>query len=348
MNQLFDVTPNDTYFYENYIKDFLPDQFVDVHTHVWLKKFKSVREDIPSRTVTWPDRVASENSIEDLLTTYKLLFPDKEVTPLIFGNVRLGDDIEAANDYVKQCARQYGVPALIFASPEWGARELEEKILQGEFLGCKVYLSLSKPYIPADEIRIYDFLPPHQLEVLDQYGWIVMLHIPRKDRLRDPVNLAQMMEMERKYPNVKLIIAHVGRAYCNEDVGNAFEILSDTRNMMFDISANTNQWVFERLIETVGSKRILFGSDLPILRMRAKRICKDGIYINIVPKGIYGDVSRDVHMKEVSGEEAETITFLLYEEIHAFRRAAENMGLSRTDINRIFYENAVNLFKLYK
>lgn len=38
-----------------------------------------------------------------------------------------------------------------------------------------------------------------------------MLHIPRDGRLKDPVNLAQMMEIEEKYPKVKLIIAHVGR-----------------------------------------------------------------------------------------------------------------------------------------
>jgi len=54
--------------------------------------------------------------------------------------------------------------------------------------------------------------------------------------------------------------------------------------MMFDFSANTNQWVFEQLIKAVGPKRILFGSDLPILRIRAKRICENGTYVNLVPK----------------------------------------------------------------
>jgi predicted TIM-barrel fold metal-dependent hydrolase len=171
-----------------------------------------------------------------------------------------------------------------------------------------------------------------------------MLHIPRNGRLRDPKNLEQMLEIEKRYPNVKLIIAHVGRAYCNEDVGNAFEVLAETKKMMFDFCANTNRWVFEQLIRAVGPKRILFGSDLPILRMRTRRICENGNYVNLVPKGLYGDVSNDSHLREVDGEEAEILTFFMYEEIDAFRLAAETMNLSRKDIEDIFYNNAQNLF----
>ena len=37
------------------------------------------------RAVTWPQRVALDNSIEDLQETYRLMFPDKSVLPLIFG-----------------------------------------------------------------------------------------------------------------------------------------------------------------------------------------------------------------------------------------------------------------------
>jgi uncharacterized protein len=170
-----------------------------------------------------------------------------------------------------------------------------------------------------------------------------MLHIPRKDRLKDPVNLTQMLEIEQKYPNIKLIIAHVGRAYCKEDIGNAFEVLAETRNMMFDFSANTNADVFVKLIKTVGPQRILFGTDLPILRMRARRIYENEKYINLVPPGLYADIAGDPNMREVDITEAEKLTFMVYEQIAAFNYAVQATGLNDRDTENIFYNNAKNL-----
>jgi hypothetical protein len=246
---------------------------------------------------------------------------------------------------VSRCAGEHDLPALLFTVPEWSAEEVERKVVQGGFLGIKVYLNLAPPYLPRQEIRIFDFLPPHQLELLHQKRWIVMLHVPRDARLRDPVNLAQIQQIERRYPGVRVILAHVGRAYCNEDVGGAFEVLQETERLVVDFSANTNAWVFERLIRALGPKRVLFGSDLPILRMRMRRICENGIYINLVPKGLYGDVSGDPNMREVSGEEAAGLTLFMYEELLAFRQAAERTGLSPSDLEDVFYNNGAAMIR---
>ena len=298
------------------------------------------------RVQSWPQRVASQNPIEDLIETYRLMFPDKQVTALIFGTAANAADLDADNAYVQQSARKAGFPALMVTPPSMDAETFEERVAAGGFLGAKVYLTLAPEHLKPDEICIFDFLPHHLLEVVDRRGWVVMLHIPRSGRLRDPVNLEQMLEIERRYPNARVIIAHVGRAYCIEDVGNAFGVLSGTEKLVFDISANSNQRVFERLIETVGPKRILFGSDLPILRMRARRICECGRYVNLVPRGLYGDVSADPHVRELDGEEAEALTFFLYEEIDAFRRAAANTGLLPADIEDVFYGNAARILGL--
>jgi predicted TIM-barrel fold metal-dependent hydrolase len=346
VTKLFEVKPVDESFYKERLKDFLPKKFVDIHTHIWHEKFRVDADNVPVRGQSWPGRVAKQNPIEDLIETYNLMFPDKEVIPLLFGQPSFDYDVDALNDYVTDCAKEHKFPSLALAVPTWSQEKLENVIIKGGFLGCKVYLNFAAPYIPQNEIRIFDFLPPHQLEVLNKHGWIALLHIPRSGRLKDPVNLAQMLEIERNYPNVKLIIAHVGRAYCPEDVGNAFEILAETKNMMFDFCANSNQWVFEQLIKAVGPKRILFGSDMPILRMRCRRICENGTYVNLVPKGLYGDVSDDIHMREVEGEEAEKLTFFMYEEIDAFRLAAEATGLTSEDIEDVFYNNAAKLLNL--
>lgn len=342
MEPLIELTDVDRRVYAERLADFLPDEIVDIHTHVW--RAADVPEQAgpaaPVRTVTWPARVASENPIEDLQETYRLLLPGKRVTPLIFANTPSGDNLEPMNSYISECARRTNVPALIFSDPAWSAEELERRIQSGGFLGAKSYLNLAPPHLSVNEITIFDFFPPHQLEVHNRHGSIVMLHLPRDGRLKDPVNLEQLRRIERDYPNLSLIVAHVGRAYCNEDVGDAFEVLAETQRLCFDISANTNDWVFEQLLRAVGPQRVLFGTDLPILRMRMRRIEKDGHYVNLVPKGLYGDVSGDRNMGEVEGEE---LTFFLYEEIDAFRRAAGCIGLTRCDIEDVFHNNASKL-----
>jgi len=344
MPPLFEVKPVDRDFYQKHLEGFLPSKLIDIHTHVWLDKFQSKETEELPRAVTWPQQVALDDSIEDLQETYRLMFPGRTALPLIFGMaLSLKDDLDAGNEYVRQCAEKCRVPALIFADPNWSEFELEERITVGHFLGAKVYLTRSDPRIAESDIQIHDFLPSHQLQVLDKHGWILMLHIPRPQRLRDPSNLSQMIEIEKRYPNVKVIIAHVGRAYCPEDVGNAFEALGETRKMCFDISANTSAENFELLIRAVGPRRILFGSDLPITRMRMRRVCERGRYINVAPKGLYQGVSNDPHMREVEGKDATRLTFFMYEEIDALRRAALAAGLKSDDIYDIFSRNSAEM-----
>jgi hypothetical protein len=76
-----------------------------------------------------------------------------------------------------------------------------------------------------------------------------------------------------------------------------------------------------------------------------KRICRNGRYVNIVPKGLYGDVSGDPNMDEVEGPEAEELTLFMYEELRALRRAAERTGLTRSDVEAIFYDNSHRLIQ---
>jgi predicted TIM-barrel fold metal-dependent hydrolase len=342
---LIEVTPIDREFYATRLRDWLPRRLIDVHTHVWRDVDRGAPAQDPraARSVTWPSRVAKECPIEDLIETYRIMLPGKQVTPLIFPTLPETRGLEPMNRYASECSRTRGVPALIFSDPSWDAAELERRVAEGGFLGIKSYLSLAPAHLAKNEITIFDYFPPRHLEVVNRRGWILMLHLPRDGRLRDPVNLEQLVEIDRKYPAMHTIIAHVGRAYCDVDVGEAFDILKKTRNLVFDFSANTNANVFTQLLRAMGPGRTLFGTDMPILRMRTRRIVEGDCYVNLVPKGLYGDVSGDKNMREVSGAEAESITFFLYEELAAFRQAAEAVSLSRRDLEAVFHDNAARI-----
>lgn len=341
---LFEVKDYDREVYEKELKDFLPDKMIDIHTHIWLQSLRSAYHvpGVVKRSVTWPNLVAPQNSVEELQETYRLMFPGKEVTPLMFTSGK-EQFLPALNQYVKECAAKTGYPALYYSKPTETAEEIEQRIREGNFLGLKSYLELSPSYIPEKEIRILDFFPKHQLKKINEMKAIIMLHIPRAGRLKDPVNIAQIKEICREFPDIRLIIAHIGRAYVPSDVGNAFEELAECKNLLFDFCANTCEFAMTKLLESVGPNRVMFGSDLPILRMRTHRIEENETYINLIPPGMYGDPSQDPHLREVSEEEAEKITFFMYEEIRAFKRAAAKVGLTKEDINRCFYLNAKEL-----
>lgn len=340
---LFEIKDVDRRFYEEHLRGFLPERIIDVHTHVWLHEFKAKRD--ASRLVSWPSLVAKDNPIEDLLETYRLMFPGKEVMPVIFGTVTSRqDDIEGANRYIRESSKKCRVASLLYSTPEWSGEELERRLAEGGFLGVKCYLSLSAPELKPDDITIFDFLPKKHLAVLNRLGMMVILHVPRSGRIKDPMNVAQIVEIDREFSNVKLVLAHAGRAYCPEDVGTAYDQIAKTR-AMFDISANTSALNFERLIRAVGPGRILFGSDLPILRMRMRRICENGIYVNLVPRGLYGDVSDDKNMREIDGEDAARLTFFMYEEIMAFKEAAGRTGLTKVETDAVFFGNADRLLQ---
>ena len=339
---LFQVTEYDKYIWETELKDFLPEKILDVHTHVYREADKDpVPADTPKRTVSWTSTVAKDDPIEDLQETYQLLFPGKDVKSLMFSI----SYSEKQNAYLSRVSKETGWPALYYSLPEQSADELERRIREGGFLGVKCYLSRAPKYIPAKEIRIFDFFPKHQLARLNEMGAICMLHIPRDGRLQDPVNIHQILELRREFPRLRLIVAHIGRAYTVEDVGNAFDMLTQAPETMYDFSANCCEYAITEVIRRCGPKHVMFGTDMPILRMRCRRITENGTYVNLVPPGLYYDPNHDPHLREVSEEEAQTITFFAYEELLAFKRACRTLGMTKQDVEDMMYGNAMKLIE---
>ncbi len=341
---LFEVTDYDKKIWEEELKDFLPEKIIDCHTHVYKREFFDPEpKKGPHKTVSWTATVAEDNPIEDLKETYDLMFPGKDVKALMFISGKTG--VAENNAYLSEKSAEYGWPALYYSHPTETADKIEAEIRKGGFLGTKCYLNVAADYIPTNEIRIFDFFPKHQLERLNEMGAICMCHIPRDGRLKDPVNIAQILEIKKLYPKLRFIVAHIGRAYTKEDIGNAFDLLTQEPETMYDFSANCCEYAITEVIKRCGVKHVMFGTDMPILRMRTHRIEENGTYINLVPPGLYFDPLGDPHLREVSEEEGKKITFFAYEELLAFKRAAKTLGLSKQDVEDIMYNNINNLIE---
>ena len=213
---MIEIRAIDKTIYASQLAAFLPAQIIDIHTHAWLRAF--VRDDFHDpRLAKWPERVAADNSIEDLLASYRLLLPGKKVTPMVFGWPERSVDLAQTNAYIGRVCREHGLPGLLVSDPAWSAAQVEELVSTHGLRGLKPYLSLAPLALKTEEVTVYDFLPEAHLEVANAHGWIIMLHIPRPGRLKDPVNLQHLLEIERRYSRASWrllgVLANVGNAF---------------------------------------------------------------------------------------------------------------------------------------
>lgn len=331
----YKMTDYDKKIYEEELFDFLPDKIVDSHTHVSEKG-----QGVDYFRDYWVNKVAEEWPLDDLEQTYADLFKGKKVIPVIFGSPEA--NLQITNEYVKNVSIKTNYPALFCTHYNMSAEFLEKEVVSGNFQGLKPYNNNCKEGVVGGDADIYEFISEEQFKVADKYGWKVVLHISKPDRLKNESNVKTLLDIEQKYPNVKLIVAHIGRAYSPEDLGNALEVLSaNSKNMMFDFCANTYSYAIEKCIDLMGAKRVLFGTDMPIAKMRMYRINENGTYINVVPRGMYGNVSNDPHMRE---SDEPNISNFTYEILRAFKKAATNLSLSKKDVEDIMCNNAANLY----
>ena len=75
------------------------------------------------------------------------------------------------------------------------------------------------------------------------------------------------------------------------------------------------------------------------------RIVENGVYYNVVPRGLYGEVSKEPHMRET---DESTVTLMVYEQLRALKRVATELKLTDAQIENIMYLNAKKLFESVK
>ena len=108
--------------YEKELKNFLPKEFIDCHIHVWEKDFPSQGKS--NGGSTWTSKVCSDTDVESLLESYKIMFPENKVTPLVFGSC--SRHIPTCNEYVRTKSEKYGFPTLFRTSYDMTPDYLEE------------------------------------------------------------------------------------------------------------------------------------------------------------------------------------------------------------------------------
>jgi len=327
-------TERDALFYDEELRDFLPHRIIDCHTHIGLANHVGPLPEERRREM-WALDVAQELTVEQLNEWNARLFPGHDTQACAFGWPIRECDLERSNAYVAQSAPQLRATFLV-TDPHWPAGKVRDLVVEGAFAGLKPYPDLAGE-VASSEAAIPDYFPESHQAVAEELGLVVMLHLPRRERLRDLRNLTEVRALSQAHPAVPIIVAHIGRAYTMSLAEGSLHQLADLGNVYFDFAMNLNTQVIALCVREVGASRLLYGSDLPIGLMRGMREYRGDEYLNYTD----GDYVWNTDRKPPEVEA--TYTLFLYEQLRAFRLAAEQTGLSEDDLLNVFSGNIERL-----
>ena len=334
-------TDVDRAFWAEHLEDWLPERIMDAHVHVAHPRFQVATITEETKRSYWVMELQESQDADTAALCYKLLYPDRQTSCICTGAPSLGWEIEGMNADLVGEARRRGWYALAVVRPTWVAAQIEWLLDQPGIIGVKPYYALlgfdRNGRDLYQEASIFDFLPPHQLEVLDARSAWVTLHVPRAGRLGHPENIREVKELRRRYPRIRLVIAHLGRCYTLPHAEEAFPYLADDPGLYFDNSAVLNPAVHRLALQLFGAERILYGTDNPVFYLRGRRQWHDRTYINRTNYPFYFNTERE------SPEIEAAYTLMMYEALKAIKEACADLGLGREAVESVFFRNAERL-----
>ena len=247
----------------------------DFHTHILPPWLSREREKWAERDATFGELLADPRarlaSAEDLISAMDEDGVDRSVT-MGFG----WTDLELArecNDYIAESVLAHPDRLIGFGSvnPAWGDDGLRE-LERCAQMGLKGLGELH-PDTQGFDLGDADTMRPI-LEVADELGLVITTHSSEpvghlyqgKGRTTPDV-LMRFIENARAHPNVKIVCAHWGG-------GLPFyalmpEVKEALENVWFDTAASPflyDSSVFRSVRDVVGTRKILLGSDYPLIR----------------------------------------------------------------------------------
>lgn len=330
---MFEVTLADRKIFTDELADFLPPKIFDAHVHIFTAE--TCRRKFSPRE--YQSLCGGKFDFDDWRRIIAELLPGREVHANIFGTPDPATDRAAADAGIGRHVDGDACFGMALTSPEDSPDAIARRIRDNRLVGYKPYWKFVRG-IPADDIRICDMLPDALLEQADARRWIITLHIPRPGRLADPVNRRDMADICRRYPGAAFIFAHIGRAYYRSGVEGFLDGLAACPNAWVDTAMVNHEWVLEYTFRHFPRERILFGSDAPVAMLRGKSVEVNHQYAYLMGQDCaIGSSIYDPACPIV-------FTFFYYEQLRGLKYAARAAGLTRREIENIFFRNASDLF----
>ena len=247
------------------LKDWVPETIFDAHVHLGppeaIGQIASTRLNealLTFTSFTW----------EQAVSVYEKLYSRKNIVGIIaFGFPLREVNLEAANDYVITLMNQNpSIRGFVVSDPKDTKRTIHsfEKAIKADvrFYGVKPYFDLlgKSNY----ETAMHEFIPRDLLEFMNTEKLVMMLHTSGVG-MAVPENQEFIKSLADNYPNIKIILAHMGRYLKVEQFFDFFNSnVINYPNIFLEMSTIASPQVYEKVLSRKNLwDKLMFGSDLP-------------------------------------------------------------------------------------
>jgi len=319
-----DYRQEDKNFWEEELEDWVPQRIYDCHMHL-------LENDLIADDSKYKNMYPSTD-FETAKQWHNLVLPGRDSHFLMLGRPATGTDVNAHNTFMfDQMASDPLSRRNRLATPGDSLEDIERDVKERGFVGLKVYRMYS---VTGDmkDCRIHEYLPHEQMELASDLGLWVTLHMSRSGG-GDETNLSDLEDYTKRYPGIKWILAHCARCFVYRQMDLGIERLKAMPNIWYDTSAVTDIRPIIRLFQEEDHRRIFFGTD------------------GIESTSFHGAYTAYGHAHQMI--ETDNVPYLhfdhsdyrpiicLYEQLISMKQAAEVAGLTRDQIEDIFWRNAV-------
>ena len=318
--------PQDVEFFERELASFVPDRVFDAHAHVWSDQNMQPDRKISSLPINAGYREFSRMLQE--------LHPGRFCAANIFHRICPPQHLEKANAWTgRQVKCHPDYRGLLIAVPDDDPEWLRQQVQRLGLVGLKCYHVYSRVK-PTWEAEIPDYLPESHIQMADQEGWVIMLHMVKSRACADTSNIQWIRHYCETYPNMKMILAHSARGFQPTHNLEGLPQLKGLNNLYFDTSANCDPIAHQAILRIIGHKRLMYATDIPVSHLRGRSVAAaDSFFWVDEDSAVWGEKHQRVQPVLIGLEHLRSVKWACWSE-----------RLSDRQVEDIFWNNAAQLF----